>query len=242
MSLRIGILQCDHVADDLVDAHGDYNDMFLDLLHAQDQNIEMAAYDLTADSFPVDLHACDGYIITGSKFSAYDDIPWIDKAKQLVVKLYQAKIPTIGICFGHQLIAEALGGKVEKAEDKGWGVGVQHWEIKNQTEWMRNTPLENFAMRASHQDQVIKMPNNSTIIAGSDFCPIAGFQTGEHILAFQGHPEYSKDYTKLLISGRLKRIGKEVLDVALDSLDQEVDSKNVGAWMVAFIKQSRLTS
>lgn len=161
MSLRIGLLQCDHVANNLVDSHGDYQDMFSDLLHAQDQNIEVAIYDLTADNFPIDLHACAGYIITGSQFSAYDDIAWIHKAKKLVAELYQTEIPTIGICFGHQLMAEALGGKVKKAEDKGWGVGVQDWEVKGTSEWMGKNAPANFSLRASHQDQVVKMPPNS---------------------------------------------------------------------------------
>ena len=114
MTLKVGLLQCDHVADDLVDTHGDYQEMFSNLVHAQDENIEVVIFDLTADQFPVDLKACDGYIITGSQFSAYDEIPWIAKAKLLVADLHKAKIPTVGICFGHQLIAESLGGKVKK--------------------------------------------------------------------------------------------------------------------------------
>ena len=239
MSLRIGLLQCDHVADDLVESHGDYEDMFSELLHAQDENIEVNIYDLTTDQFPVDLTACDGYIITGSQFSVYDDIAWIHKAKKLVVDLHEAKIPTIGICFGHQLIAESIGGKVGKAEDKGWGVGVHHWEVTSQEKWMGDTPPETFAMRVSHQDQVIKAPKGSKIIASSDFCPIAGFQTGEHFLALQGHPEFSKDYNKALINKRVERIGKDVSDSALESLSQEVDDNKVGAWMVEFIRKTR---
>ncbi len=238
MSLRIGLLQCDHVADNLVELHGDYQDMFSELLHEQDQAIEVAIYDLTSDSFPVDLHACDGYIITGSQFSAYDDIPWIHKAKKLVVDLYNAKIPTIGICFGHQLIAESLGGKVKKAEDKGWGVGVHQWDVKNKKKWMGVAP-ETFAMRVSHQDQVVAMPEDSQLIAGSDFCPIAGFQVGDYFLTMQGHPEFSSDYSKALMSKRIERIGQDVVDVALASLKKPVDANEVGAWMVAFIKKAR---
>ncbi|MEE9445161.1 MAG: gamma-glutamyl-gamma-aminobutyrate hydrolase family protein [Cocleimonas sp.] len=241
MSLRIGLLQCDHVADELIDSHGDYQDMFSDLLHAQDQDIEVAIYDLTANNFPIDLRACDGYIITGSQFSAYDDIPWIHKAKLLVTDLYQANIPTIGICFGHQLIAESLGGKVEKAIDKGWGVGVQGWGIKNPSEWMGEDAPANFSLRASHQDQVVKMPDDSKLYASSGFCPIAGFQTGKHFLTMQGHPEYSKEYTNALIEKRVDRIGKGVVEVAQKSLENDVDNSSVGAWMVAFINQAKLS-
>lgn len=233
--MKIGLLQCDHVADDLVDTHGDYQEMFSNLVHTQDDNIEVVIFDLTADQFPVDLNACDGYIITGSQFSAYDDIPWIDKAKGLVMDLHQANIPTVGICFGHQLIAESLGGKVKKAEDKGWGVGVQHWEIKEPSEWMGDSSSNNFSMRASHQDQVVDMPTDSTLIAGSDFCPIAGFQTGS-MLTFQGHPEFSRDYAESLINKRVERIGQQTVDAARETLKQDVDGDKVGAWMVAFIR------
>jgi len=239
MSLRIGLLQCDHVADDLVNAHGDYQDMFSDLLHTQDQDIEVAVYDLTTNSFPIDLNACDGYIITGSQFSAYDDIPWIHKAKILIADLYKAQIPTIGICFGHQLIAESLGGKVIKATDKGWGVGVQNWEIKNKREWMGDDSPADFSLRASHQDQVVEMPVSSILYASSNFCPIAGFQTGKHFLSMQGHPEFSREYTNALIEKRVDRIGKSIVEVAQESLKSNVDNNIVAAWMVAFIKNAR---
>ncbi len=237
--MRIGLLQCDHVADDLVDLHGDYQDMFSDLLHTQDQNIEVAIYDLTADHFPIDLHACDGYIITGSQFSAYDDIPWIHKAKVLITDLYQAGIPTIGICFGHQLIAESLGGKVEKATDKGWGVGVQNWEVKSSNEWMGEKAPASFSLRASHQDQVVKMPVNSKLYASSDFCPIAGFQINKHFLSMQGHPEFSRDYSNALIEKRIDRIGKNTSTIAQKSLKNKVDNNKVGAWIIKFIKQAK---
>ena len=237
--MRIGLLQCDHVADELVDIHGDYQDMFSDLLHAHNQDIEIAIYDLTADSFPIDLHACDGYIITGSQFSVYDNLPWIHKAKKLIADLYQAKVPTIGICFGHQLIAESLGGKVLKANDKGWGVGVHNWEIKQKSKWMGDNSPADFSLRASHQDQVIEKPAESILYASSDFCPIAGFRMGKHILTMQGHPEFSRDYSIALIDKRVDIIGKDVVDVALKSLDNDVDDMSVAAWMVAFIRQAK---
>lgn len=237
MSLRIGLLQCDHVANDLMEAHGNYPEMFEEMLLAEDPNIEMAVYDLTADCFPVDLSACDGYLITGSQFSVYDDIPWINKAKQLIRELYQEKIPTVGICFGHQLIAESLGGKVNKATDKGWGVGILAWNTENDIEWMGENVLGSFSLCASHQDQVTVLPMDAKLIASSDFCPIAGFQVSDHFLSFQGHPEFSKEYTQALISKRIDRIGKVVSDAGIKTLKGSVDSKAVVAWIVGFIKK-----
>jgi len=238
MSLRIGLLQCDHVANDLIDIHGNYPEMFENMLLAADPDIEMAVYDLTADLFPVDLNACDAYIITGSQFSVYEDIPWINKAKQLINDLYRAKIPTIGICFGHQLIAESLGGKVNKVADKGWGVGVHYWEVTENQEWMGKKPPESFALRASHQDQVTELPPNAKLFASSEFCPIAGFQTGDHVLSFQGHPEFSKEYAKALINKRVERIGEEVSQKAIESLKEEVHSETVGNWILGFITKN----
>jgi GMP synthase-like glutamine amidotransferase len=238
MEIRVGILQCDHVADGLIKDHGDYQNMFTDLIQSEDADIEISVYDLTNDQFPIDLKACDGYLITGSKFSVFDDIPWIHKAKSLVRELYKAHIPTIGICFGHQLIAEALGGKVDRATDKGWGVGVHEWQVKNQQQWMNKKPLESISMRASHQDQVIRMPEDATLIAGSNFCPIAGFQMNS-MVTFQGHPEFSKEYLLDLIENRLDRIDQKTAHSAIKSLANAVDAKTVATWMVDFIKNSR---
>ncbi len=238
METRIGILQCDHVANDLVKGHGDYQDMFTDLFQSLDNAIEISVYDLTIDQFPVDLKACDGFLITGSQFSVFEDIPWINKAKSLVRDLYQVRIPTIGICFGHQLIAEALGGKVDRATDKGWGVGVHQWQVKNQQDWMSKKPLESISMHASHQDQVVRLPEDATLIASSDFCPIAGFHANS-TMTFQGHPEFSKEYLQALIENRLDRIDQNTANSAIASLEKEVDSKTVASWMVDFIKTSR---
>lgn len=237
MSLRIGLLQCDNVTDDLVGIHGNYPEMFEDMLLEQDQDIEIAVYDLTANQFPVDLSSCDSYLITGSRYSVYDDIPWIHKAKKLVIKLAESNIPTVGICFGHQLIAESLGGKVSKAIDKGWGVGALSWNLTEKTEWMNEKTSDSFSLHASHQDQVTILPPNAKTIATSKFCPIASFQISNHLLSFQGHPEYSKDFIKALMSKRIDKIGKEVFDCAIDSLKYNVDANTVGFWIVNFLKK-----
>ena len=241
MELRIGILECDHVVPALMDKYGDYHKMFADLVQTQDSDIEISVYDLIADQFPVDLTACDAYIITGSKFGVYDDVPWIYKAKHLVKDLYAAKIPTIGICFGHQLIAESLGGKVIKAEDKGRGLGVQAWEIKYSPKWMGELSSDSFSLNACHQDQVIEMPAESELLVGSEFCPIAGFQKGP-MLGIQGHPEFDYGYTKYLFDKYQETFDAKSRSTALDSFKQKANSDIVGAWMVNFVKSRIATS
>lgn len=238
MTLQIGILECDHAIPDLVDKHGEYPQMFSNLVRTGENTIEFRNYDLINDEFPTDISACDAYIITGSKFGVYEDIPWIHKAKKLIRELYKQKIPTIGICFGHQLIAESLGGKVIKAEDKGRGLGVQTWEIKSRPEWMGAFESSSLSLNACHQDQVIKLPDDSELIAGSDFCPIAGFQA-DTMLGIQGHPEFNTEYTQHLFEMHKDSLEPERKNTINNSFNKTADSNIVGTWMLSFI-QSRL--
>lgn len=240
MDLKIGILECDHVDLDLRDQYGDYNEMFADLVHAQDHTVEFSSYDLIADQFPLDIFACDAYIITGSRFGVYEDIPWIHKAKKLVQKLFDAKIPTVGICFGHQLIAESLGGKVIKADDKGRGLGVQTWDIKSKPIWMDEISFDSLSLNACHQDQVIKLPIDSQVLVGSDFCPIAGFQSGS-MLGIQGHPEFDTEYTHFLFNKHKGTLNEEGIRKSKESFEVPANSNLVGAWMVNFIKSELIT-
>ena len=240
MNLQIGILECDHVDLALQDTYGDYHQMFADFISWQDSSIEFKVYDLTEGQKPHDLNECDAYIITGSRVGVYEDYVWIKSAMQLVKKLYEANIPTIGICFGHQLIAQALGGKVVKAEDKGRGLGVQTWNIKNSPKWMKNFSSETLSLNACHQDQVIKMPKDSQLLVSSDFCPIAAYQTGP-MLGIQGHPEFDYNYTKYLFDKHQATLNEESKNTAAYSFKQKPDSNTVGAWMFDFIK-SRLTA
>lgn len=239
MEIRVGILECDHTIPALVDKHGDYHEMIAVLLQTQDSTIKVNTYDLIADQFPVDLNACDAYIITGSKFSVYEDIPWIQKARQLVRRLYNSNIPTIGLCFGHQLIALSLGGKVIRAADKGRGLGVQTWQIKSMPKWMGEFSLRSLSLNACHQDQVIEMPADSELLVSSDFCPIAGFQTGL-MLGIQGHPEFDQGYTQYLFEKYDDSLDAESRVTIIDSFKQDSNSDVVAAWIVNFVKSHSL--
>jgi len=235
MDLRVGILECDHVDENLRDKYGDYHEMFADLVLRQENSIEFSIYDLIEGQFPVDIRACDAYIITGSRYGVYEDIPWIHQAKQLVRRLYDSQIPTIGICFGHQLIADSLGGKVIKAENKGRGLGVQTWNIKSKPDWMSDDLPSKLSLNACHQDQVIKLPTNSEVLVTSDFCPIAGFQKGS-MLGIQGHPEFNTEYTQYLFHKHKETLNDENMQLSKESFKKAANSNSVGAWMVDFIK------
>ncbi|MBO6825245.1 MAG: type 1 glutamine amidotransferase, partial [Sneathiella sp.] len=120
--MKIGILLTGHITGELGDKYGTYADMFMDLLGSED--FEFEVFPVLEGNFPTDINQCDGWIITGSKHGAYEPHGWIPPLEELIRNLKEADKPTLGICFGHQVMAQALGGKVEKYHG-GWGVGHQ---------------------------------------------------------------------------------------------------------------------
>ena len=127
-----------------------------------------------------------------------------------------------------------MGGEVIKAEQKGRGLGVQTWQIKNKTDWMKDSSLTSLSLNAGHQDQVIKLPEGGKLFAGSDFCPIAGFEVGS-MLAFQGHPEFNNDYIHYLVDSYISELDPVSKEKTSESLKLIPHSEIVGACMVGFI-------
>ncbi|NOT62186.1 MAG: type 1 glutamine amidotransferase, partial [Acidobacteria bacterium] len=171
--MKIGLLLCDHVAERFQPIAGDYAQMFEALF---DKHFTLRTYDAINGELPATLDECDGYLATGSRYSAYDDEPWIQALKAFIQRLVAEQKPFIGICFGHQLLAEALGGKVAKAAT-GWGVGIREIEILQSESWMQ-PPQAVCRLHYMHQDQVVQLPPDSTLLVGSAHCPMAIYRTG----------------------------------------------------------------
>jgi len=231
--MKIALLQCDSVSDSLQGKHGNYPAMFEELFKQVDESIEMSIFNVIEGEYPDDIHAFDGYVTTGSRHGAEDDLPWIKDLLSFVNTLYHENIKLVGICFGHQIIAKALGGQVVKS-DKGWGVGVSVNKVAKQREWMQPAKAE-VKLLVSHQDQVIKLPKNSEVLAASDFCPSYMYSVGECFLSVQGHPEFSKSYSNDLMEFRRDRIPHEVIETGLASLEQCLDDIIMAKWMLNFI-------
>ena len=139
----------------------------------------------------------------------------------------------VGICFGHQLIAQELGGETRAAEG-GWAVGVQQTCIVEGREWMQ--PYRDcFGLLSSHKDQVVRLPERARLFAHTAFCPISGFTIDEHIVTFQGHPEFSKGYSHALMDFRRELLGEPVYQRGVASLEQTVHQPLIGRWIVNFI-------
>ncbi len=234
--MRLGILQCDSVREHLQPDYGDYPDMFQGLLGQDRPNLTVRVYDLTQGQFPQDLDECDAWLFTGSKWSVYDPDDWIARAHDLVKVLHTDRRPTIGVCFGHQLVARALGGRVDKAAN-GWGVGVHTMQVHEPRPWMEPARSQ-VPLLVSHQDQVQEPPPGAAHLAGHPFCPYDMFQIGEHILTIQGHPEFPKGYSQALMEIRRDTLGEETFNTGMASLDGNVDGHVIASWIHRFLERA----
>lgn len=235
----IGILQVDSVLPKFRDRFENYPEMFHELLTSvarPDEVLEFIDYDVQNAELPVHLDECDGYLITGSKDSVYDDLAWIKDLEAFVQSLHAAKKKLLGICFGHQLIANCLGGESARAE-QGWVVGVQSSEITSNKRaslaWMEPSAIS-INLISSHKDQVIKPPEGAKVYCGNEKCPVGGFSLGEHIITFQGHPEFSAAYSKALMQHRYEILGEDCVNAGLESLQKPLSAKLLARWILNF--------
>jgi GMP synthase-like glutamine amidotransferase len=231
--MTIGLLECDHVRDEFRHIAGDYRDMFPSLFQPLVSDWQFVFYDVANGYFPSSIHDCDAYICTGSKYSVYDDEPWITQLKDFVGALYQAQKPFVGLCFGHQLLGEALGGKVEKSAN-GWCVGVHEFDVQVVESW-QSPQKQSVNLLMMCQDQIATLPPDSVVVATSGHCPVAIIKVGQTMLGIQAHPEFTKPYEQALIENRVERIGNEKAQKALKSLNQPIDNEVVAQWIINFL-------
>ena len=223
--MKLGILETGYPPGNLADEFGDYPAMFADLLGP---GFEIQSYDVQKGELP-DPQAHGAYLITGSPAGVYDSYPWIAPLMEFIRSADGARM--IGVCFGHQVMAEALGGHVEKS-DKGWGAGLHHYSIVHSEPWIDTAGT--IAVPASHQDQVVVQPPNTQVVAASDFTPFAALAWQDRpAISFQFHPEFSPAFARALIEKRYDRISDP--DAAIASLAAPNDNAAVGGWMRRFL-------
>ena len=231
--MKIGILAAGDTPRSLAETYGHYPEMFEGLLAGRGYGWQV--FDVPNGDYPARPEDCDAYLVTGAAAGVYDPDPWIAR---LLAFLREArgKARLVGVCFGHQAIAQAFGGEVIKSPS-GWGIGLHTYAVKDQRGWMDPPPA--FSLSASHQDQVVGLPPATAVLAGSDFCPNGMLAYGDDAISLQLHPEFAADYSKALIEAR-RRVGRLPDDLATDaieSLQRPDDHARIAGWIAGFLER-----
>ncbi|MCH8168149.1 MAG: type 1 glutamine amidotransferase [Proteobacteria bacterium] len=237
--MLIGILQTGDVPEALAPRHGEYAPMFEAWLGPAGPGLAFRAYGAHHGALPAGPADCDAWLITGSKHGVYDDLPWIAPLKAFLRDARAAGRPIVGVCFGHQILAEALGGRAEKSA-KGWGAGVHDYQVVRRTNWMNGGP-DSFAIHTMHQDQVTAIPEDATVLAASPFCEFAMLAYGDpeapDAISIQPHPEFGADYARELVEMRTGvTIPADRGAAALASFGRPVNRQDFARWCVDYLR------
>ena len=228
------ILQAGPINKNLVQDYPSNDKMFSSLLNEKIQFWNVDVYNIYDNIFPEKLTSYNAFIITGSAYGVYENHSWIRELFKVIKKIVKLKIPLLGICFGHQAIAQALGGQVIKSS-KGWGIGIKEITIK------KRSILGNFKklnLIFFHQDQVIKLPQNAELIAGNSFCNISSFSIGDSVLTLQAHPEFNKDFSLKLLHARKSSIEPKTYLESTNELETlEHDGELIKPNIINFLEQ-----
>ena len=210
---------------------GSYPDMFRKLLGEDAYDYSVFAVD--EGELPPTPEACEAYLVTGSSSGVYDAEPWIG---ELIGFLNAAKgrAALVGVCFGHQVMAQAFGGQVIKSP-KGWGLGEQTYDVLRREPWMDASPQ--VRLPGSHQDQVVQAPPGAEVVAASDFTPFGALAYRDQpAISIQLHPEFEPAYAIALIENRRRsRLTEDEADRAIASYQAPDDRARVGGWIRNFL-------
>jgi GMP synthase-like glutamine amidotransferase len=232
--MRLGILKTGRPPSSCIPQFGTYPDMFMRLLGPEAYDYRVFATD--EGELPASPADCDAYLITGAAAGVYDPLPWIAEAEDFL-RAARGKAALVGVCFGHQIMAQAFGGKVIKSP-KGWGLGEQDYDVLVREPWMDGADA--IRLPGSHQDQVVELPPGAQVWAGNDLAPMGALVwPGERAISLQLHPEFEPAYATALIENRRGSLyPADQANRAIESYEGPDDRARVGGWIRNFLAQA----
>lgn len=224
--MQIGILLAGHSPDEVQATQGDFDAMFARLLDGH--GFTFTSYDVENMKFPPGVDAQDGWLVTGSRHGAYEDHPFIAPLERFVRDAWEADVPLVGICFGHQIVAQALGGRVEKHAG-GWALGNTDYLLASGG---------TLALNAWHQDQVTALPDGATALARNDFCENAIVAYGRRAFTVQAHPEFDHPTLRDYIAVRrgTGTYPDAMMQAALDGTGRPVQAQAIADAVARFFR------
>ncbi len=237
MTLRICVLEADDLHPAMQDAFIGFGQMFKQLFATQDLQVDCQVFNVVRGEYPQFGQQFDAYLVTGSKADSFANDPWIVALRDYLRERFVQGDVLLGICFGHQVLALVLGGDTQRSS-KGWGLGVHRYRLEHKPEWLPETADE-FQLLISHRDQVTALPAGASLLASSDFCENAAFILGKQVLCFQGHPEFTQDFSRGLLQLRQSIYCPEEYQSACQSLVHDHDGQTVAQWMLCFIRAAQ---
>lgn len=239
--MKLGILEADSISQEVEDNFGSLTCIFSNFFKLADPDIRCVPYSAHLGELPLDPGECDAWVVTGSKASVNDEAPWMLELEAFIRSAAERAVPAIGICFGHQLMAKARGGRVGRTKGNKWGIGINQYVANpsngSKPDWMSKDEIR---LQAMHQDQVVQLPPQARCLAGSDHCPNGVILYSGNALSMQLHPEIRADFSRYLINLRKgSHFPVEDGEQALLGVDGVVDDALVAQWMLHFIHQSR---
>ena len=237
MTRRIAVLLTNTDDSDFARRHPDDARKVVALLQPLRPGWRYECFDAKAGGLPPAQARFDAEVITGSIASVNDPLPWVDALAARIAALHAERRTMVGLCFGHQLIARALGGRVGP-NPGGLRVGVAETRFGPPEPWMR-PPRDTLALYAAHEEQVLEPPPGARILGASPHCPVASLAVGAHAFTTQYHPELPPPFVREMIDAFEPAFGPQVSARARAEVDRPVDADVFAQWIVHFVEHPR---
>jgi len=217
----VGLLLCGDVHLALQPEFGSYAKCLINEFQLQGKQVTIKTWQVWQNEIPDSIMEADVYVVSGSSASVFDNEPWIKRLSDFICRAHSKNRRLLGICFGHQMIHHALGGKVERAP-VGWGLGI--YPIKLYHKITGLSQYDSISLFAMHRDQVIVPADGFDLLGGNEFCPYYLLSQANGVFTLQGHPEFTRRFFNAFLTVAENKFDAHTVAKARLSMQKNDDS------------------